>query len=148
MGIACTVSNALCASLKDIDGLLLFLLILTFFHFFLCGGPTTSTFLKWLTVMQLFFGKLQVLGYRQHHCRTCGNAVCAKCCSNTTKYPPMGFEISVRICNACQARMQQFPDQFEWVFSMQSRLLVANAVSNGMAPVIFWPSQNKSFRNL
>uniref|UniRef100_A0A8R1U2L6 FYVE-type domain-containing protein n=1 Tax=Onchocerca volvulus TaxID=6282 RepID=A0A8R1U2L6_ONCVO len=55
----------------------------------------------------------KVVGLRQHHCRTCGNAVCAKCCANTTRYPPMGYELPVRICNACQSRMQQFPDQFD-----------------------------------
>ncbi|MCP9263840.1 WD repeat and FYVE domain-containing protein 2 [Dirofilaria immitis] len=57
--------------------------------------------------------KTEVVGLRQHHCRTCGNAVCAKCCANTTRYPPMGYELPVRICNACQSRMQQFPDQFD-----------------------------------
>ncbi|VDN04595.1 unnamed protein product [Thelazia callipaeda] len=55
----------------------------------------------------------KVVGLRQHHCRTCGNAVCGNCCNYTTKYPPMGYELPVRICNACYSRMQQFPDQFE-----------------------------------
>uniref|UniRef100_A0A0R3RI87 FYVE-type domain-containing protein n=1 Tax=Elaeophora elaphi TaxID=1147741 RepID=A0A0R3RI87_9BILA len=59
---------------------------------------------------------IPVVGLRQHHCRTCGNAVCAKCCVNMTRYPPMGYELPVRICNACQSRMQQFPDQFEKPF--------------------------------
>ncbi|VDM49981.1 unnamed protein product [Toxocara canis] len=55
----------------------------------------------------------KVVGLRQHHCRTCGNAVCANCGGNTAKYPPMGYELPVRICNACHARMEQFPEQFE-----------------------------------
>uniref|UniRef100_A0A915CAP5 FYVE-type domain-containing protein n=1 Tax=Parascaris univalens TaxID=6257 RepID=A0A915CAP5_PARUN len=55
----------------------------------------------------------KVVGLRQHHCRTCGNAVCANCCGNTTKFPPMGYELPVRICNACHARMEQFPEQFD-----------------------------------
>ncbi|VDN26544.1 unnamed protein product [Gongylonema pulchrum] len=39
--------------------------------------------------------------------------LCANCCSNTTRFPPMGYELPVRTCNACHSRMQQFPDQFD-----------------------------------
>lgn len=55
----------------------------------------------------------KVVGLRQHHCRTCGNAVCGGCCEKTTRYPPMGYELPVRICNACNTRMQTFPEQFD-----------------------------------
>ncbi|VDK18911.1 unnamed protein product [Anisakis simplex] len=55
----------------------------------------------------------KVVGLRQHHCRTCGNAVCANCCGNTTKYPPMGYERSVRICNTCHWNMEQHPERFD-----------------------------------
>ncbi|CAI8007374.1 WD repeat and FYVE domain-containing protein 2 [Geodia barretti] len=45
----------------------------------------------------------KVIGVRQHHCRKCGRAVCAKCSELESTYPPMGFEIPVRMCQDCHA---------------------------------------------
>jgi len=55
----------------------------------------------------------KVVGQRQHHCRTCGNAICSACAANTTRFPPMGYEIPVRICKACHQRMTDRPDEFD-----------------------------------
>uniref|UniRef100_A0A1I8AAP6 FYVE-type domain-containing protein n=1 Tax=Steinernema glaseri TaxID=37863 RepID=A0A1I8AAP6_9BILA len=55
----------------------------------------------------------KVVGLRQHHCRTCGKAVCGSCCNNWTKYPPMGYEKPVRICTVCSQRMKDQPEQFD-----------------------------------
>ncbi|XP_024141878.1 WD repeat and FYVE domain-containing protein 2 isoform X1 [Oryzias melastigma] len=41
------------------------------------------------------------IGLRQHHCRKCGEAVCAKCSSKSSPIPLMGFEFPVRVCNTC-----------------------------------------------
>uniref|UniRef100_A0A0N5AHN7 FYVE-type domain-containing protein n=1 Tax=Syphacia muris TaxID=451379 RepID=A0A0N5AHN7_9BILA len=54
----------------------------------------------------------KIVGSRQHHCRTCGSAVCANCCQYTTTFPPMGFELPVRICNECHSKMEINPDSF------------------------------------
>lgn len=84
----------------------------------LCDAPFFWNFrVMWdRKVMYLrFANNVQVVGQRQHHCRTCGSAVCAACCSHTTKYPPMGFELPVKVCKACRARIDQFPEQFEYV---------------------------------
>ncbi|CAP37296.2 Protein CBR-WDFY-2 [Caenorhabditis briggsae] len=68
---------------------------------------------------QPFFWNLQamwqrkVVGLRQHHCRTCGSAVCGSCCDNWTTYPPMGYETKVRICNDCAGRMKENPGNFD-----------------------------------
>eukprot|EP00056_Hartaetosiga_gracilis_P001485 m.45275 g.45275 ORF g.45275 m.45275 type:complete len:466 (+) comp10660_c0_seq1:44-1441(+) len=43
---------------------------------------------------------------RQHHCRRCGKAVCDECSSFRSTYPIMGFENSVRICDACKKDVQ------------------------------------------
>ncbi|KAK0394216.1 hypothetical protein QR680_000626 [Steinernema hermaphroditum] len=55
----------------------------------------------------------KVVGLRQHHCRTCGKAVCGNCCNNWTKYPPMGYEKPVRICTVCNQKMTEHPEQFD-----------------------------------
>uniref|UniRef100_A0A914VE22 FYVE-type domain-containing protein n=1 Tax=Plectus sambesii TaxID=2011161 RepID=A0A914VE22_9BILA len=55
----------------------------------------------------------KVVGLRQHHCRMCGQAVCASCCSHLTKYPPMGYELPVRICDGCHRDMQADSDRFD-----------------------------------
>ena len=39
----------------------------------------------------------------QHHCRKCGRAVCATCSNHQSTFPPMGFEIPVRMCNDCHS---------------------------------------------
>jgi ribosomal protein S14 len=38
---------------------------------------------------------------RQHHCRSCGRAVCADCSPNVASRPSLGFEFPVRVCIAC-----------------------------------------------
>ncbi|XP_060073051.1 WD repeat and FYVE domain-containing protein 2-like [Ylistrum balloti] len=43
----------------------------------------------------------RTIGIRQHHCRKCGKAICAKCSSKKSTYPPMGFEYEVRVCDHC-----------------------------------------------
>ncbi|VDP11070.1 unnamed protein product [Soboliphyme baturini] len=43
----------------------------------------------------------KTVGLRQHHCRICGKAVCDKCSQNRIRYPPMGYELAVRICIGC-----------------------------------------------
>ncbi|CAB3404438.1 unnamed protein product [Caenorhabditis bovis] len=66
-----------------------------------------------------FFWNLQamwqrkVVGLRQHHCRTCGAAVCGSCCNNWTTYPPMGYEMKVRICNDCKQKMTENSQNFD-----------------------------------
>ncbi|CAD6195789.1 unnamed protein product [Caenorhabditis auriculariae] len=55
----------------------------------------------------------KVVGLRQHHCRTCGAAVCGNCCNNWTTYPPMGYELKVRICKTCHEKMQDTPQNFD-----------------------------------
>lgn len=37
------------------------------------------------------------------------------CCNNFTVFPAMGFEKPARICLTCHGKMQNFPEQFEWV---------------------------------
>ncbi|CAJ0961061.1 unnamed protein product, partial [Mesorhabditis belari] len=65
-----------------------------------------------------FFWNLQamwqkkVVGQRQHHCRICGRAVCGSCCSARTTYPPMGFEIPVRICKSCDENMKNHSERY------------------------------------
>ncbi|PAV63654.1 hypothetical protein WR25_07774 [Diploscapter pachys] len=54
----------------------------------------------------------KVVGLRQHHCRTCGAAVCGSCCNHYTVYPPMGYELPVRICITCHDKMSQNPTHF------------------------------------
>jgi len=48
----------------------------------------------------------RVVGYRQHHCRVCGKAVCDKCSQHRLKYPPMGYEIEVRVCDGCYRELE------------------------------------------
>ncbi|RCN49397.1 FYVE zinc finger [Ancylostoma caninum] len=55
----------------------------------------------------------KVVGQRQHHCRTCGKAVCGACCSNWTVFPRMGYELPVRICSVCHQKMEENPQQFD-----------------------------------
>lgn len=43
----------------------------------------------------------KTIGVRQHHCRKCGKAICDKCSSKRTKYPIMGYEFAVRVCDDC-----------------------------------------------
>jgi len=54
----------------------------------------------------------KVVGLRQHHCRLCGQAVCATCCDHWTKYPPMGYELPIRVCDTCHRDMQTNPDRY------------------------------------
>ena len=41
------------------------------------------------------------IGIRQHHCRNCGQALCATCTSHRIPIPEMGFEFEVRVCDPC-----------------------------------------------
>jgi len=43
----------------------------------------------------------KTIGLRQHHCRKCGIAVCAKCSQWRTTIPLYGFEFEVRVCKEC-----------------------------------------------
>ncbi|KAI5743004.1 hypothetical protein M8J77_013530 [Diaphorina citri] len=45
-------------------------------------------------------------GLRQHHCRACGRAVCDKCSGARSTLPVLGFEFPVRLCQACNAHVQ------------------------------------------
>lgn len=45
----------------------------------------------------------KTVGVRQHHCRKCGRALCGKCSDQTSTFPPMGFEIPVRMCQDCHS---------------------------------------------
>uniref|UniRef100_A0A182R6A3 FYVE-type domain-containing protein n=1 Tax=Anopheles funestus TaxID=62324 RepID=A0A182R6A3_ANOFN len=38
---------------------------------------------------------------RRHHCRACGNAVCAGCSQNRRPVPKRGWLSDVRVCNGC-----------------------------------------------
>ncbi|XP_058119131.1 zinc finger FYVE domain-containing protein 1-like isoform X2 [Anopheles coustani] len=38
---------------------------------------------------------------RRHHCRACGNAVCASCSQNRRPVPKRGWLSDVRVCNGC-----------------------------------------------
>ncbi|XP_035897339.1 zinc finger FYVE domain-containing protein 1-like isoform X2 [Anopheles stephensi] len=38
---------------------------------------------------------------RRHHCRACGNAVCAGCSANRRAVPKRGWLSDVRVCNSC-----------------------------------------------
>lgn len=55
----------------------------------------------------------KIVGQRQHHCRTCGKAVCGSCCSNWTVFPRMGYELPVRVCDVCHKNMEENPQQFD-----------------------------------
>lgn len=55
----------------------------------------------------------KVVGYRRHHCRTCGTSVCGQCCNHFTVFPAMGFEKPARICKTCHSKMEKYPEQFE-----------------------------------
>ncbi|XP_012284776.1 WD repeat and FYVE domain-containing protein 2 [Orussus abietinus] len=46
------------------------------------------------------------LGYRQHHCRHCGRALCALCTSRRIPIPTMGFEFEVRVCDPCNLQIK------------------------------------------
>ncbi|XP_046339732.1 WD repeat and FYVE domain-containing protein 2-like [Haliotis rufescens] len=43
----------------------------------------------------------KMIGNRQHHCRKCGKAMCAKCSNSKSTIPPMGYEYEVRVCDEC-----------------------------------------------
>ncbi|KAI4489120.1 PREDICTED: WD repeat and FYVE domain-containing protein 2 [Polistes canadensis] len=46
------------------------------------------------------------IGLRQHHCRHCGRALCARCTSQRTPIPSMGFEFEVRVCDPCHIQLK------------------------------------------
>uniref|UniRef100_A0A182N464 FYVE-type domain-containing protein n=1 Tax=Anopheles dirus TaxID=7168 RepID=A0A182N464_9DIPT len=41
------------------------------------------------------------IDHRRHHCRACGNAVCAGCSQNRRPVPKRGWLSDVRVCNGC-----------------------------------------------
>ncbi|CAB4059325.1 WDFY2 [Lepeophtheirus salmonis] len=43
----------------------------------------------------------QQLGYRQHHCRKCGKAICSSCSTRRSQLPRKGHEFVVRVCEEC-----------------------------------------------
>ncbi|XP_049531649.1 zinc finger FYVE domain-containing protein 1-like isoform X2 [Anopheles darlingi] len=43
----------------------------------------------------------QMVDRRRHHCRACGNAVCAICSQNRRPVPKRGWLSDVRVCNTC-----------------------------------------------
>lgn len=45
-------------------------------------------------------------GSRQHHCRSCGRALCDKCSQNQSTIPLMGFELPVRVCKLCSDNIE------------------------------------------
>ncbi|ESN90154.1 hypothetical protein HELRODRAFT_116543 [Helobdella robusta] len=62
-----------------------------------CNGPFFWNFkMMW---------EIKSLGGRQHHCRKCGKAICAKCSSNVSILPQYGFEYPVRLCLNCHANL-------------------------------------------
>lgn len=64
----------------------------------LCDTPF---FWNWRTMWER-----KTVGFRQHHCRLCGKAVCASCSGHETTYPKMGFEYSVRVCDRCHKDLE------------------------------------------
>lgn len=74
--------------------------------------------------------QMKVVGLRQHHCRTCGHAVCNTCCSHRTTFPPMGFELPVRICKSCQTKMEDDPSKFDL-----TPLAVSHEVRTGVTAI-------------
>lgn len=42
---------------------------------------------------------------RRHHCRNCGNVVCAKCSSNSMPLPKVGTTKPVRVCTNCHIQL-------------------------------------------
>lgn len=46
------------------------------------------------------------LGLRQHHCRHCGRALCARCTAQRIPIPSMGFEFEVRVCDPCHIELK------------------------------------------
>jgi len=49
----------------------------------------------------------KTIGGRQHHCRNCGKALCAKCAANTTTIPNIGQECLVRVCDDCRKLLDE-----------------------------------------
>lgn len=49
------------------------------------------------------FGMVQ----RKHHCRACGDVVCAKCSSKNSIIPKFGIEREVRVCDSCYEKINK-----------------------------------------
>ncbi|KAJ1520050.1 hypothetical protein ONE63_004279 [Megalurothrips usitatus] len=65
------------------------------------------------------------LGLRQHHCRSCGQAVCDKCSAPRHAIPSMGFEFDVRVCEPCYAQLKSAQQQSQTVFHEAKHVIVA-----------------------
>lgn len=50
--------------------------------------------------------EMKTFGGRQHHCRKCGKALCAKCTTHNHTIPNMGFELQVRVCDQCHQELE------------------------------------------
>jgi len=64
-----------------------------------CGKP-----FMW-NVQQMWEDK--VVGGRQHHCRSCGKAVCDDCCAGFDLLTTMGHETRVRMCKVCKPKLAE-----------------------------------------
>lgn len=49
----------------------------------------------------------KTFGGRQHHCRNCGKALCAKCTTHSHIIPKTGFELDVRVCDKCHDELDE-----------------------------------------
>jgi len=49
----------------------------------------------------------KTIGQRQHHCRSCGRAICDKCSGKRLSLPKLGFEFQVRACDECAASVKE-----------------------------------------
>lgn len=49
-----------------------------------------------------------------HHCRGCGQGVCAECSSNRRPVPSRGWDMPVRVCSLCNAKEGQLWNASWW----------------------------------
>ncbi|OQS06061.1 hypothetical protein THRCLA_01879 [Thraustotheca clavata] len=60
---------------------------------------------------------------RRHHCRACGNLVCADCSPHFTPLPTIGYDYPVRVCRGC------IPTALRHMNSMDSTASTSSPVS-------------------
>lgn len=53
----------------------------------------------------------KTIGFRQHHCRLCGKAICDQCSPNRSTLPKLGYEFPVRLCTECYPTKVQDSDR-------------------------------------
>ncbi|XP_061426192.1 WD repeat and FYVE domain-containing protein 2 [Lethenteron reissneri] len=86
----------------------------------------------------------KTIGLRQHHCRKCGMALCAKCTAQRSTIPMLGFEMEVRVCDPCyesitdqdRAPMATFHDSKHNVVHMQLDLTRSWLLTSGTDKVM------------